>query len=138
MRSVHSIRTRLAAIALVISTAGVLTTQLAQSPPAQAAPAQQLTRYPYLTDVVTTYATINWATDRSQTTGSVKYGLLGSNCATKTVSASKTSISVGTVGEYQWKAKLTGLTANAQQRFAAVLVGASGRIQRVVLVRGVR
>ena len=34
----------------------------------------QLKRYPYLTDVVGSFATINWATDRSATTGSVKWG----------------------------------------------------------------
>src|SRR5689334_394694 len=121
MRSPRPIRTRLAAIALAVSTIGVVTAQLAQSPPAHAATAQQLTRYPYLTDVVTTYATVNWATDRSQTKGSVKYGLVGSNCATKTVSASKTSISVGSVAEYQWKAKLTGLTPNAQYCYRVYL-----------------
>src|SRR5690606_11080166 len=36
--------------------------------------APQLMRYPYLTDVVDRYATINWATDRSQTTGSARWG----------------------------------------------------------------
>jgi len=114
MISPHSTRTRLAALVLAFSTIGVVTTQLAQAPAAQAAVAQQLTRYPYLTDVVTTFATVNWATDRSQTTGSVKYGVVGSNCATKTVSASKTSIAVGSALEYQWKAKLKGLQTNTQ------------------------
>jgi chitodextrinase len=121
MTSPRSIRAWVATLALAVSTIGVVTAQLVQSPAAEAAVAQQLTRYPYLTDVVTTYATINWATDRSQITGSVKYGLVGSNCATKTVSASKTSISVGTVSEYQWKAKLTGLTPNAQYCYRVYL-----------------
>ncbi|MDI3339102.1 MAG: hypothetical protein QJR03_01080 [Sphaerobacter sp.] len=46
---------------------------MAQASPVNAAAgyAAQLRRYPYLTDVVDRYATINWATDRSQTTGSV-------------------------------------------------------------------
>jgi chitodextrinase len=121
MRSPHTIRARIAALALAVGTIGVVTAQLAESPAAQAAVAQQLTRYPYLTDVVTTYATVNWATDRSQTTGSLKYGVVGSNCATKTVSASKTAISVGTVSEYQWKAKLTGLQANTQYCYRVFL-----------------
>jgi len=86
MTSLHTIRTRGAALVLALASIGVVTTQLTQAPAAQAAVAQQLTRYPYLTDVVTTFATVNWATDRSQTKGSVKYGVVGSNCATKTVS----------------------------------------------------
>ena len=88
MTSSHSTRARLAALVLAISTIGVVTTQFAESPAAQASVAQQLTRYPYLTDVVTTFATVNWATDRSQITGSIKYGVAGSNCATKTVRGS--------------------------------------------------
>ena len=31
----------------------------------------QLTRYPYLTDVVGSTATVNWATDRSRSSGRV-------------------------------------------------------------------
>ena len=121
MTSPHTIRTRVAALVLAIASIGVVTSQLAQAPAAQAAVAQQLTRYPYLTDVVTTFATVNWATDRSQTKGSVKYGVVGSNCATKTVSASKTSISVGSAAEYQWKAKLTGLLPNTQYCYRVLL-----------------
>jgi len=121
MTSPHTIRTRVAALVLAIASIGVVTSQLAQAPAAQAAVAQQLTRYPYLTDVVTTFATVNWATDRSQTKGSVKYGVVGSNCATKTVSASKTGISVGSAAEYQWKAKLTGLLPNTQYCYRVFL-----------------
>ncbi|MFL5790201.1 MAG: hypothetical protein ACJ76A_01745, partial [Actinomycetota bacterium] len=79
MTSPQPIRARIAALVLAVGTIGVVTTQLVQSPPADAAVAQQLTRYPYLTDVVTQYATVNWATDRSQTKGSVKFGVVGSN-----------------------------------------------------------
>jgi hypothetical protein len=80
-----------------------------------AASQPQLKRYPYLTDVVsagTTYnATINWATDRSQTTGYATYGQAGTESATAhKANGSKTSISVNGVAEYQWKAKITGLT----------------------------
>jgi chitodextrinase len=121
MNPPRTIRARIAALALAVSTVGVVTAQLAQSPAAEAAVAQQLTRYPYLTDVVTQYATVNWGTDRSQTTGSVKYGVVGSNCATKSVSASKTSISVGSVSEYQWKAKLTGLSPDTQYCYRVFL-----------------
>jgi hypothetical protein len=75
----------------------------------------QLTRYPYLTDVVDTNATINWATNTSATTGYATYGLVGQEaCTAHRANGSKTSITVGSTGEYQWKAKVTGLTANAQ------------------------
>jgi hypothetical protein len=73
----------------------------------------QLKRYPYLTDTVNGgaagYATVNWATDRSASTGSVLWGEVGSDdiCVpTTTVTATRTSISVSGVSEYQWKAQL--------------------------------
>ncbi len=72
----------------------------------------ELYRYPYLTDVVETYATINWATNRSSTEGSVMWALQGSDgtCTpTEETSATRTSISVNSVGLYQWKAQLSGL-----------------------------
>ena len=77
--------------------------------------APQLTRYPYLTDVVQTYATVNFATDRSNTTAKLKYGRVGQeSCTAHSVTASKTAIVVGTASEYQWKAKLTGLSPNVK------------------------
>ena len=36
-----------------------------------------LRRYPYLTDVVGPYATINWGTDRSEFAGAVRWGRVG-------------------------------------------------------------
>jgi phosphodiesterase/alkaline phosphatase D-like protein len=82
-------------------------------PSAQAAIAPQLLRYPYLTDVVTTNATVNFATDTSGTKATVKYGRVGAeSCVAHTQSASKTTISVQGQSEYQWKAKLSGLQAN--------------------------
>lgn len=77
-----------------------------------------LTRYPYLTDVVsagsTDNATINWATDQSQTTGYATYGLSGTEaCTAHRANGSKTSITVNGVGEEQWKAKITGLIPGA-------------------------
>jgi chitodextrinase len=117
----HSLGARLGALILAVASIGAVT-QLTQPPAAQAAVAQQLTRYPYLTDVVTSFATVNWATDRSATKGTLKYGTVASgNCASKTVSASKTSISVGSVSEYQWKAKLTGLLPNTQYCYRVFL-----------------
>lgn len=64
-----------------------------------------LTRYPYLTDVVGTSATINFATDRSATEASATFGVAGNEaCTAHRVGASKTSITVNGVGEYQWRA----------------------------------
>ena len=66
-----------------------------------------LRRYPYLTDVVGSYATINWATDRSDTSGLVRYGKAGVEaCTAHAVIPTKTPISVNGVLQYQWKAQL--------------------------------
>ena len=66
-----------------------------------------LRRYPYLTDVVGSYATINWATDRSDTSGLVRYGRVGAEaCTAHTVTPTKTPISVNGVLQFQWKAQL--------------------------------
>ena len=70
----------------------------------------QLTRYPYLTDVVGSTATVNWATDRSRTSGRVKYGEVGlESCTAHALTASRTSITVNGVSQYQWRAQLEGL-----------------------------
>jgi fibronectin type 3 domain-containing protein len=69
----------------------------------------QLKRYPYLTDLVHQSVTVNWSTDTSQTTGSVRYGI-SPNCSSNTAAASRQTISVGTVTQYQWKASLSGLS----------------------------
>src|SRR5689334_12604324 len=62
-----------------------------------------LLRYPYLTDVVASYATINWATDRSSPTGYATWGKVGSEpCTAHPVSATKTNFYVNAVPEYQW------------------------------------
>jgi len=75
----------------------------------------QLTRYPYLTDVVTTNATLNWATDQSQTSGYATYGAVGTEaCTAHRANASKTGVTVNGVLEYQWKAMMTGLTPSTQ------------------------
>lgn len=75
----------------------------------------QLTRYPYLTDVVGSTATVNWATDRSRTSGRVKYGEVGVEpCTAHSLTASRTSITVNGVGQYQWRAQLAGLRPGAR------------------------
>ncbi len=72
-----------------------------------------LRRYPYLTDVVNSsggtvgYATVNWATDRSATTGSARFGAVapdGSCDPTTTVTATRTAITINSLPAYQWKA----------------------------------
>jgi len=72
-----------------------------------ASSSQALRRYPYLTDVVESYATINWATDRSDTAGVVRFGeVRAETCTSHYVPATKTAITVNGVDEYQWKARL--------------------------------
>jgi chitodextrinase len=75
----------------------------------------ELRRYPYLTDLVTTNVTVNWATTSTITSGSVTYGIQGSEgCSAHSAPATSTSITVGSTAEYQWKAELSGLQADAR------------------------
>ena len=84
-----------------------------------------LTRAPYLTDLVGTHVAVNFATDRSATSGSVSYGpvVSGSCDPTTTVPATRRSITVGTVLEYQWTSELD-LPASGSYCYRAYL-GAS-------------
>jgi chitodextrinase len=80
-----------------------------------------LRRYPYLTDVVGSYATINWGTDRSETSGGVRFGKVASeSCTAHYVSATKTPISVNGVNQYQWKAQIE-LTPGTQYCYRVYL-----------------
>lgn len=85
---------------------GFLAISTASSSPASSySPA--LRRYPYLTDVIGSFATINWATDRSESSGLLRFGKVGSEaCTAHAVIPTKTSISVNGVLQYQWKAQL--------------------------------
>ena len=66
-----------------------------------------LRRYPYLTDVVGSFATINWATDRSEMSGLVRYGKSGvESCTAHFAIPTRIPISVNGVLQYQWKAQL--------------------------------
>ncbi len=101
-------------VLVAIATVGALAAWTLAAAPVASASLPQLTRYPYITDVVsagTAYnATINWATNRSQTTGYATYGQAGVESVTAhRANGSKTSITVNGVAEYQWKAKITGL-----------------------------
>jgi Calcineurin-like phosphoesterase/Purple acid Phosphatase, N-terminal domain len=109
----------------IAATAAALLSGLASAAPA-AAYAPQLTRFPYLTDVVQSTATVNWATDRSRSSGRVKYGREGVEpCNTRTATASRTSISVNGVSQYQWRANLTGLAAGARYCYRVELGSAA-------------
>jgi fibronectin type 3 domain-containing protein len=69
-----------------------------------------LTRGPYLTDLVGLHVAINYATDQSDTSASIRYGAVdgSGNCsAATTVAANRITIQVGTVFEYQWTAQVT-------------------------------
>ena len=81
----------------------------------------QLRRYPYLTDVVGPYATVNWATDQSAIVGSVKWGRVGvESCTANTTLATHTTVIVNSVHESQWKAQLT-LTPGAEYCYRVFL-----------------
>ena len=85
----------------------LLTLWLGSAPASLAASNPALRRYPYPTDVVGSYATINWGTDRSQTSGAVRYGRLGAeSCTAHYMPATKTAINVNGSLQYQWKAQL--------------------------------
>jgi hypothetical protein len=84
------------------------------SGPASAASAPQLTRYPYLTDVVnagsTDNAAVNFATDQTITAAFATIGPAGGSCTGTSRTGSKTGVTVNGVAENQWKVKFTGLT----------------------------
>ena len=85
------------------------------SAPAAFAYAPELSRYPYLTDTVGTTATVNWATDRSRTSGRVRFGREGvESCTAHSVTATRTSITVNGVSEYGWRATMNGLAPSSR------------------------
>jgi hypothetical protein len=104
-----SLRIAIASLAVSLALLGA-----ALPDPATAAVSPKLRRYPYLTDLVTNNVTVNWATTMAARRGSVAYGRVGAeSCTAHRVTASKTAITVGLTTEYQWKALLSGLAADA-------------------------
>jgi calcineurin-like phosphoesterase family protein/purple acid phosphatase-like protein len=91
---------------ILIATAAIATVR---APSAHATPSGSLRRYPYLTDLVKRDVTVNWATTTSVGSGAVEWGSAGGDCAAHQTAASKTSITVGSTSEFQWKAKIAGL-----------------------------
>ena len=82
---------------------------------AEAAPAAGLRRSPYLTDVTSTRATVNFATDAQSPAPVMLWGLASGNCAVPPNSVSATfvtSFTVSAVTSYQFKTPISGLTAN--------------------------
>ncbi|HTP01439.1 MAG TPA: choice-of-anchor D domain-containing protein, partial [Anaerolineales bacterium] len=66
-----------------------------------------LRRYPYLTDLVTQYATVSWATDQSYSTAAIRWGRVGSeSCTAHYQAATRANLTVNGAAEYQWKAAL--------------------------------
>jgi len=93
------------------------------APDAGASFSSSLRRYPYLTDLVKRDVTVNWATTTSIGSGTVRWGRVGTDCATSHATASRTSITVGSTAEYQWKAHLTGLKRG--KRYCYQVLGGS-------------
>jgi hypothetical protein len=80
------------------------------SPPGSAwAHSPALTRYPYVSEVVGNSATVDWGTDRSQSSGTATWGAVTNGACTPSnpVTAKMVAITVGTTNEYQWSAVLT-------------------------------
>ncbi len=102
-----SVASKLAAVL----TAFVLVSVLSPVPASAATTySSHLRRYPYLTDVVSSYATVNWGTDRYYSTAAVRWGQVGTeSCTAHYAIASRAAIAVNGVGEYQWKATLNVL-----------------------------
>jgi hypothetical protein len=67
-----------------------------------------LKRYPYVSEVVGNSARVNWATDRSQSSGTATWGPVtnGSCTPSSQVTASEAAIVVGSTSEFQWTALL--------------------------------
>src|ERR1700675_1589468 len=100
----RSSRRVVAGLVSALLVAGALV--LAPSAAGAAAFDSRLTRAPYLTDLVGLHVNVNWATDRSQATGSLQWGPVtsGTCSLTNTQNANRVSITVGSVLEYQWTA----------------------------------
>ena len=70
--------------------------------------ASALRRYPYVNEVVGNSATVSWASDRSQSTGTATWGAVTNGLCTPStsVTATRVAITVGSTSEYQWTAVL--------------------------------
>src|SRR6266566_3406289 len=116
-------------LAVGVASAALIAAAAGHMPAAEAATTfnAHLTRAPYLTDLVGLHVNVNWATDQSATTGSLQWGpVSGGTCTlpnTMTAARNASSITLGTVKEYQWKAALT-LPAQGSYCYRPLLAGA--------------
>jgi hypothetical protein len=97
---------------------------------AAAAYSPNLKRYPYLTDVVGSAATVNFATDRSHSSAHVRWARAGQeSCESPphAITATRTSITVNGASEYQWKA-LLDLAPQAEYCYRVYLGSSSALI----------
>jgi hypothetical protein len=109
-RLVPSQRKRLSRAAAIVSIVLVAGTVLSTGGAQASTPfSPALARAPYLTDLVLTHVNVNWATDQSASTGSLQWGPVSGGACTlsQTQTATRSSVTVGTVHEYQWKAQLS-------------------------------
>ena len=93
----------LCALFIVLASVGIGSTSASAASYSSA-----LLRYPYLSEVVGTSATLNWGTDRSQSSGSATWGTVVNGVCTPSnqVSGTSAAITVGSTSEYQWSARL--------------------------------
>jgi Calcineurin-like phosphoesterase/RTX calcium-binding nonapeptide repeat (4 copies) len=106
---------RLLAIWLAyVSTAVLLASPAGASPP-------QLKRNPYLTDLVGSSVTVNWATIPSARAGRVKWGSTRRSCTGNSLRAARTTIRVNGRARHQWRATIGGLKGNARYCYRVFL-----------------
>ena len=93
---------------ILLMVAAVVAVNWTTSSSSAAAYSSALRRYPYISEVVGNSATLNWGTDRSQTTGGATWGAVsnGSCTPSNNVTPTRVGITVGTTSEYQWSAAL--------------------------------
>lgn len=104
------LRHHLARVALVatVAVASMIAPALTAIPAYAADFSATLARAPYLTDLTGLHVNVNWATDKSATVGTLKWGpVSGGVCQlTSTATASRVSVTIGALGRYQWKVPL--------------------------------
>ena len=95
-------------ITILLLVAAVVAVNWTTSSSSAATYSSALRRYPYISEVVGNSATLNWGTDRSQTTGGATWGAVsnGSCTPSNNVTPTRVAITVGSTSEYQWSAAL--------------------------------
>jgi calcineurin-like phosphoesterase family protein/hemolysin type calcium-binding protein/purple acid phosphatase-like protein len=85
------------------------------------ADAAQLKRYPYLTDLVRSSVTVNWATSPSARPGFVRWGSTRQSCTGNSLRAVRRAIRVNGAPRYQWRATIGGLRGNRRYCYRVFL-----------------